>query len=271
LSPYLSNPTNIIRPYHRLTLLLFYDLLYTSPSFVSILIEGTDTIDPLLSDLYQKQPQSSSSHHQPHLNDTNSPLGGGFRMGTALSEFLGYNLHLYRLHPTMVTTLYSKISLLTLTVILENKHLAKLLFHEEFHVMPALIKLVKRFVSKVKKKLSFEIFQLQGNDTLPKCPLLIQTILESLTHLISNHLRKSISIDLYVTCLDVVQRIMRCGFQFSKRIEFDWASLWDSLMTLVRFLAANRTHLASHPGVSQLVSKVQLIVQCFFWTCTNFS
>ena len=81
-------------------------------------------------------------------------------------------------------------------------------------------------------------------------------MLDSISLLLTHNLRKSISLDLYMTALDVIHRIMRHGVAFQLRISFDWTKLWTSLMAVSRFLAMNKDPLATQSGLHALVRKV---------------
>lgn len=86
--------------------------------------------------------------------------------------------------------------------------------------------------------------------------LMLHAILDAISIFLLHNLKKSISMDLYTTALDVLQRIILLAFQTRKRLFYDWPKLWNGLMTLSRFWASNKKHVVSYASSEMLVRKV---------------
>ncbi len=85
---------------------------------------------------------------------------------------------------------------------------------------------------------------------------MLHAVMDSLSILLVNNLRKSISIELYMTALDILHRTMIVGFHSRKRLHYEWSKIWDALMTLIRFLALNKGHMTNNLASELLVRKV---------------
>ena len=117
------------RPHHRLVTLLFYDLINNNGEFVRVIC-ASSTINPLLSDLYEPNRHAEISRR------SETPIGGGTRMGTTLTEFIGLTHILFACHPSVDNAMYSKTALLIFTAMLDNKNICKTLLTEMFYTMP---------------------------------------------------------------------------------------------------------------------------------------
>ena len=127
-----------------MAILFFYDMIVINQDF-ALLLSTSDTIDPLLSDLYQSRPRSSD-----RSSTQTAPMGGGTRMETVLSGFLGFSRLLFVQYPSIENTLYCKTSLLVFIGMLENKDLSQRLFSGYFHLTASLIQEVLQSLSLTK-------------------------------------------------------------------------------------------------------------------------
>lgn len=117
------------RPHYRLITLFFYDLLNNNAEFVRVICSSSK-INPLLSDLYEPNRISETSRR------SETPIGGGTRMGTTSTEFIGFTHILFACYPSVDNALYSKTALLIFTAMLENKSICETLLTEQFYTMP---------------------------------------------------------------------------------------------------------------------------------------
>ena len=86
-------------------------------------------------------------------------------------------------------------------------------------------------------------------------------MLESLSVLIRSNLGKSISIELLLTTVDCLLRILYFLKDSQKVLNVDWIKIWSGLMLLVKFIASNHVALLNKSfDIIITVSKMNLIL-----------
>eukprot|EP00049_Salpingoeca_infusionum_P011565 m.201829 g.201829 ORF g.201829 m.201829 type:complete len:647 (-) comp14972_c0_seq3:457-2397(-) len=77
-----------------------------------------------------------------------------------------------------------------------------------------------------------------------------------------SHLKRNLSVDTYMTCLNVIHRLVCYQQKHRVRIAYDWARLWAALVAVVRFVLQHKV-LLSDFSTYDLLSRVVTIFNLF--------
>lgn len=91
-------------------------------------------------------------------------------------------------------------------------------------------------------------------------------ILELCSEFIISHLMKSFPIDVHILSLGIIHRLLIYQKRTKCRLNYDWRSLWETLIHLLRFIAANETSLLrqfSPQKLNKVILSALVIINIF--------
>ncbi|KAK9880268.1 hypothetical protein WA026_010141 [Henosepilachna vigintioctopunctata] len=92
---------------------------------------------------------------------------------------------------------------------------------------------------------------------------LVCTLLDLLIEFILSHMMKKFPMELYILCVNVIQRILCYQKRCKTRINFHWRELWTALLSLLRFIVQNENYLAKKMNIFHLSLSVVNILNFF--------
>ena len=139
---------------------------------------------------------------------------------TSFSAFLSSTSYLaHHAHRDVRPSHYATLSLLTLRIMTEDPLLVRRLCSQES-------KMVVRLCRQRPPHLP-----LVSSSRVPAT-----AILDICTHTLSHNLKKKLDVQLYTLCLGIMLRLFTHMDQTKTRLQYHWAYIWGSLMSLIRFL-----------------------------------
>merc|ERR1711953_873243 len=91
-------------------------------------------------------------------------------------------------------------------------------------------------------------------------------ILELCSEFIVSHLMKSFPIDLHVLSLGIIHRLLIYQKRTKCRLDYDWRTLWETLIHLLRFITTNENSLIrqfSHQKINKIIVSALIIINTF--------
>jgi hypothetical protein len=91
-------------------------------------------------------------------------------------------------------------------------------------------------------------------------------ILELCSEFIVSHLMKSFPIDLHVLSLGIIHRLLIYQKRTKCRLNYDWRTLWETLIHLLRFITTNENSLIrqfSHQKINKIIVSALIIINTF--------
>ncbi len=80
-------------------------------------------------------------------------------------------------------------------------------------------------------------------------------ILDIIVDAINHNLRRRLDIDLYISCIHVIQRVLVYLTHSRIRLAYHWFLLWQTLLSLLRFLTTYASDLiAQNPSITLLIT-----------------
>jgi hypothetical protein len=163
-----------------------------------------------------------------------------------ISSFLSFTSYLLQhAHTASRTSLYSRLSLLTLRLLLEDQVLCKQICSDESKMAVRLCRQRQPYLPLVR-----------GDR------ILATSIMDAMADAINHNLRKRLDVDLYILCIGIVLRLISHLSRSRTRLQYHWPELYRSLLTLMRFLTIYSTDLKhlEHIGIllDDLVNLVAL-------------
>ena len=115
--------------------------------------------------------------------------------------------------------MYGHLNLITLRIIIEDDVLCKRLCSDELVCSVRLCRQRQPFLPPD-----------QGCQTVASC------ILDIAVDAINHNLRRRLDVPIYVSCLNLAHRILCCLARVRIQLKYHWHFLWQSLLSLIRFL-----------------------------------
>jgi hypothetical protein len=141
------------------------------------------------------------------------------------------------------TSLYSRLNLLTLRLLIEDQILCKRICSDESKVAVRLCRQRSPYLPLVRGE-----------------RILAAGILDTMIDAIMHNLRRRLDVDLYALFIGIILRLISHLSRSRTRLQYHWSELFRSLLALVRFLAKYSADLKSLGGIDALLdSLVNLI------------
>lgn len=137
------------------------------------------------------------------------------------------------------TSVYSKLNLITIRLLLEDQVLCKRICSEDSKATVRLCRQRSPYLPLV-----------QGQRTLSA------SILDTMVDGINHNLRRRLDIDLYNLFIGIILRTVSYLSRSRTRLDYHWSELFRSLLTLVRFLATYATDMTQLTGIESLLDNV---------------
>lgn len=85
----------------------------------------------------------------------------------------------------------------------------------------------------------------------PVAALILDIIVDAINH----NLRRRLDVDLYVSCIHVIQRLLVYLTHAQTRLDYHWSVLWQALLSLLRFITIYASDLiAQNPRTDLLIT-----------------
>ncbi|KAH8153934.1 uncharacterized protein LAJ45_01701 [Morchella importuna] len=143
---------------------------------------------------------------------------------------------LHHAHRSPRSSLYARLNLLVIRILLEDQALCKRLTSDE---TKALVRLCR-----------------QKQPHLPvirtKRPLLT-AIIDAVVDGINHNLRKKLDVDLYSSCVGVLVRSVSFLIRSRTRLIYHWSELWRCILSLIRFFSSYTSDLKDLPGILKFI------------------
>jgi len=91
-------------------------------------------------------------------------------------------------------------------------------------------------------------------------------ILELCSEFIVSHLMKTFPMELHILSIGIIHRLLIYQKRSKCRLNYNWRSLWETIIHLLRFITSNETSLLrqfSHAKVNQLIISALIIINIF--------
>ncbi|CAD6500946.1 BgTH12-06649 [Blumeria graminis f. sp. triticale] len=164
-------------------------------------------------------------------------LGAENGQENPISSFLSLASYLLQhAHTSIRTAQYSHLSLLIISLLVEDKALCERLCGEDTKTAVRLCR--------------------QRSPYLPHVPgerIIATSILDTMIDGINHNLRRRLDVDLYILCLGVISRIISQLSRSRSRLKYHWSELFRSLLSLVRFLTTYTADLKSSNYIEKLL------------------
>ncbi|CCU76332.1 hypothetical protein BGHDH14_bgh03250 [Blumeria hordei DH14] len=164
-------------------------------------------------------------------------LGAENGQENPISSFLSLASYLLQhAHTSIRTAQYSHLSLLIISLLVEDKALCERLCGEDTKTAVRLCR--------------------QRSPYLPHVPgerIIATSILDTMIDGINHNLRRRLDVDLYILCLGVISRIISQLSRSRSRLKYHWSELFRSLLSLVRFLTTYTADLKSSNFIEKLL------------------
>ena len=136
---------------------------------------------------------------------------------SAFLSFTSYILH--HAYRSDRATLYGLLNLSTLRIIIEDQVLCKRICSDESSMHVRLCRQRQPFLPLI-------------TSLRPSACHILDITIDTINH----NLRRRLDLDLYIACIHLIHRIICCLLQNHTRLTYHWSLLWQSLISLVRFL-----------------------------------
>jgi len=152
----------------------------------------------------------------------------------SLSSYLLQHAHL-----SQRTTLYSHLCLMIFRLIIEDTALCKRMCGEESKVAVRLCRQRSPYLPLV-----------QGERVAAAA------VLDTMVDAINHNLRRRLDVELYTLCVGILLRVISCMSRSRIRLQYHWADLFRSLLSLVRFLTTYANDLKDVEHINTLLDHV---------------
>ncbi|KAL8710731.1 MAG: hypothetical protein Q9220_004749 [cf. Caloplaca sp. 1 TL-2023] len=162
---------------------------------------------------------------------------GESKVEPAFSVFLSLTSYiLHHAHRSTRSTLYGCLNLITLRILIEDQTLCAKLFSADLSHPVRLCR--------------------QRQPFLPSTPLArpyAASILDICIDTITHNLRRRLHIPLYICTLNLIHRLLSFCLTARTRFPYHWSLLWQTLLSLLRFLATYHDALVHEPDLPVLI------------------
>jgi len=156
---------------------------------------------------------------------------------TPLASFLSLTSYLLEhAYSSTRTSLYAKLNLLTIRLLIEDQVLCKRICSEESKTTVRLCRQRSPYLPLVKGE-----------------RVLAASILDSMIDGINHNLRRRLDVDLYNLFIGIILRLISYLSRSRTRLQYHWSELFRSLLTLVRFLATYSSDLIHLAHIEHLL------------------
>jgi hypothetical protein len=142
-------------------------------------------------------------------------------------------------HLSQRTTLYSHLCLMVFRLLIEDPALCKRMCSDEGKVVVRLCRQRSPYLPLV-----------QGER------IVATAVLDTMIDAINHNLRRRLDVGLYTLCVGILLRIISYMSRSRTRLQYHWADLFRSLLSLIRFLTTYATDLKDVPQINTLLDLV---------------
>ncbi|SLM33406.1 Domain of unknown function DUF1741 [Lasallia pustulata] len=173
------------------------------------------------------------------LRDQESPF-------SAFLSFTSYLLHHAYRSPR--ATLYGILNLVILRILVEDQVLCKSVCSEENKISVRLCRQRPPFLPLIAGE-------------RPVAAFMLDIVVDAINH----NLRRRLDIDLYMSCIHVIQRLLVYSIHTQTRLPYHWSLLWQTLHSLLRFLTTYASDLITQNSsinllITPLINTITLAV-----------
>ncbi|MCJ1356743.1 MAG: hypothetical protein MMC33_006738 [Icmadophila ericetorum] len=155
------------------------------------------------------------------------------------SSFLSLSSYiLHHAYRSTRATLYGILNLTTLRIIIEDPVLCKRLCTDESSISVRLCRQRQPFLPPTP-------------GSRPAAAVILDITIDAINH----NLRRRLDLSLYLASIHLMHRLVCCLSQTNTRLVYHWSLLWQSLLTLIRFLTTYSTDITtSTPEINALIT-----------------
>ena len=173
---------------------------------------------------------------------------------TPIASFISLTSYLLEhAYNSQRTTLYAKINLITIRLLLEDPVLCKRICAPESKVFVRLCRQRSPYLPLVRTE-----------------RVLAASILDTCIDGINHNLRRRLDIDLYISFIALIQRLVSYLSRTRTRLEYHWSELFRSLLTLIRFLSTYAADLINLSDIDILLDTVTNVIALSLSTGETF-
>ncbi|KAL8802772.1 MAG: hypothetical protein Q9182_003607 [Xanthomendoza sp. 2 TL-2023] len=156
---------------------------------------------------------------------------------TAFSAFLSLTSYmLHHAHRSTRSTLYGHLNLISLRILIEDQSLCTKIFSPDLSQHVRLCRQRPPFLPR-------------SPTPRPLAAVIFDMTIDAITH----NLRRRLSVPLYIATLDILHRLLAHLFITRTRFPYHWPLLWQTLLSLLRFLTTYSESLKSDPDLPALI------------------
>ncbi|KAF3933351.1 hypothetical protein ABW19_dt0203806 [Dactylella cylindrospora] len=165
------------------------------------------------------------------VNENSPKIEPPFAAYISLTSYI-----VHHAHRTTRSSLYARLNLLVLRIIIEDSSICKRLAHDELKSEVRLCRHRQPYLPTTRGERH-----------------LILSILDVALDGANHNLRKKLDVELYSLFLGILLRIISFLSKSRIRLPYHWTELWRSLLSLIRFFASYASDLKDLPGIMPLL------------------
>ncbi|KAL7270888.1 hypothetical protein RUND412_006388 [Rhizina undulata] len=142
-------------------------------------------------------------------------------------------------HRSSRSSLYARLNLVVLRILLEDQGLCKRLTSEE-----------TKGVVRLCRQRAPHLPIIRGKR------IILTSIIDTVVDGINHNLRKRLDVDLYIVCVGVLMRSISFLIRTRTRLAYHWSELWRCILSLIRFLTSYATELKDLLGMYTLIDEL---------------
>ncbi|KAI4268373.1 MAG: hypothetical protein L6R38_007858 [Xanthoria sp. 2 TBL-2021] len=143
---------------------------------------------------------------------------------------------LHHAHRSPRSTLYGHLNLITLRILLEDRSLCTKIFSPDLSTSVRLCRQRPPFLPTT-------------STSRPLAATLFDIAIDTITH----NLRRRLSVPLYIATLNIIHRLLSCLLMTRTRFPYHWPLLWQTLLSLLRFLTTYADSIKHDPDLPALI------------------